>query len=114
VQPGTISDLYVPVTMKAVITPSDSEDRAHGHYGLESRSNYWIKLIARVKPGVTLRTAMAAVTPTYRALLAEDLAHHDHFTEQQKAKFLSQSLILKNGARGPRNSKTARASRSWP
>jgi predicted permease len=100
VQPGNISDLYVPVTMKAVITPSDIEDRAHGHFGLESRSNYWIKLIARVKPGVSLRTAMAAVTPTYRALLSDDLQHHDHFTEQQKAKFLSQSLLLKNGARG--------------
>src|ERR1700722_4542413 len=100
VQPGNVTDLYVPVTMKAVVTPEDPADRAHGHFGLESRSNYWIKLIARVKPGVSLRTAMAAVTPTYHALLAEDLQHHDHFSEQQKAKFLAQTLIFKNGARG--------------
>lgn len=102
VQPGNISDLYVPITMKAVVTPEDTVDRAHGHYGLESRNNYWVKLIARVKPGVSLRTAMAAVTPTYQALLADDLQghNHEHFSEQQKAKFLAQTLIFKSGARG--------------
>ena len=100
VQPGNISDLYISVTMKAVVTPEDTADRAHGHFLLESRSNYWLKLIARVKPGVSLPTAMAAVTPTYHALLVEDLQHHDHFSEQQKAKFLAQTLIFKNGARG--------------
>jgi predicted permease len=100
VQPGNITDLYIPITMKAVVTPEDTADRAHNHYGLESRSNYWVKLIARVKPGVSLRTAMAAVTPAYHSLLAEDLQHHEHFNEQQKAKFLAQTLILKGGARG--------------
>ncbi len=100
VQPGNISDLYIPITMKAVVTPEDTADRAHGHFGLESRSNYWVKLIARIKPGVALRSAMAAVTPTYQALLAEDLQHHEHFSEQQKTKFLAQQLIFKNGARG--------------
>ena len=100
VQPGNISDLYVPITMKAVITPEDITSRAHGHYDLESRNNYWVKLIARLKPGVSLRTAMAAVTPAYHALLVEDLQHHQHFSEQQKTKFLAQTLIFKNGARG--------------
>src|SRR5271154_4884794 len=100
VQPGNISELYIPITMKAVITPEDNAERAHGHYGLESRSNYWVKLVARVKPGVSLRTAMAAVTPAYHALLVDDLQHHEHFNEQQKAKFLAQTLIFKSGARG--------------
>jgi predicted permease len=100
VQPGNISDLYVPITMKSVITPEDITSRAHGHYELESRNNYWVKLIARMKQGVSLRTAMAATTPAYHALLAEDLQHHDHFNEQQKAKFLAQTLIFKSGARG--------------
>ena len=100
IQPGNISDLYIPITMKAVVTPEDSAERAHGHYGLESRSNYWVKLIARIKPGVSLRTAMAAVTPAYGALLVEDLQHHEHFSDQQKAKFLAQTLIFKSGARG--------------
>ena len=100
VQPGNISDLYVPITMKAVITPEDITSRAHGHYELESRNNYWVKLIARVKPGVSLRTAMAGVTPAYHALLVDDLQHHQHFSEQQKAKFLAQTLIFKSGARG--------------
>src|SRR5277367_6551435 len=100
VQPGNISDLYVPITMKAVVTPEDNTDRAQARFGLESRSNYWVKLIARMKPGVSLRTAMATVTPAYHALLAEDLQHHEHFSEQQKAKFLAQTLIFKGGARG--------------
>jgi predicted permease len=100
VQPGNITDLFIPITMKAVVTPEDTPERANGHFGLESRSNYWVKLIARVKPGVSLRTAMAAVTPAYHALLAEDLQHHEHFNEQQKAKFLAQTLIFKSGAKG--------------
>ncbi len=100
IQPGNISDLYVPMTMKAVVTPEDKTDRAQARFGLESRSNYWVKLIARVRPGVSLRTAMTAVTPAYHALLAEDLQHHEHFSEQQKAKFLAQTLIFKSGARG--------------
>ncbi len=100
IQPGNISDLYVPITMKAVVTPEDKTDRAQARFGLESRSNYWVKLIARMKPGVSLRTAMSAVTPAYHALLAEDLQHHEHFSDQQKAKFLAQTLIFKSGARG--------------
>ncbi|MGA2419913.1 MAG: ABC transporter permease [Candidatus Acidiferrum sp.] len=100
VQPGNISDVYIPITMKAVVTPEDKTDRAQARFGLESRSNYWVKLIARMKPGVSLGTAMAAVTPAYHALLADDLLHHEHFSEQQKAKFLAQTLIFRSGARG--------------
>src|SRR5271163_3704934 len=64
VQLGLVPEVYIPITMKHVITPSWD--------GLADHHDYWIKLIGRLKPGIPLSTATAAIAPTYHALIAEE------------------------------------------
>jgi predicted permease len=92
IQLGRIPDLYIPVTMKKVITPTWD--------GLNDHKNYWIKLIGRLKPGIPATQAAAALVPTYRALLENELPLNTGLTEQEKKQFVSKQIVLRDGARG--------------
>jgi predicted permease len=92
IQLGMIPDVYLPITMKPVITP--------GWSGLTDHKDYWIKLIARLKPGISLDQAAIALAPAYHALLEDDLAFNSRMDEKKKAAFLAKQLVLREGARG--------------
>jgi predicted permease len=92
IQLGLIPDVYLPITMKPVITP--------GWSGLTDHKDYWIKLIARLKPGILLDHAATALAPTYHALLVDDLAFNTRLDEKKKAAFVAKKLVLREGARG--------------
>ncbi len=92
IQLGMVPDVYIPITMKQVITPSWD--------GMSDHKDYWIKLIGRLQPGVALTKAAAAIAPTYHALLAEELPLNTGWNEQQKGQFLAKQIVLKSGARG--------------
>jgi predicted permease len=89
---GRIRDLYIPVTMKAVMTPAWT--------ALNDHRNYWIKVIGRLKPGISATQAAAALQPTYRALLENELPLNTHLTEQEKKQFVTKRIVLRGGARG--------------
>jgi predicted permease len=60
------ADLYVPLMMKAVVTPTwDHMDR---------RDSIWLHLFARLESGVDARAAQSAIASAYRAGLEHDLA----------------------------------------
>jgi predicted permease len=92
IQLGMISDLYIPITMKPVITPAWN--------GLTDHKDYWIKLIGRLNPGISRTQAAAALAPIYRALLENELPLNSGMTEQQKQKFVERQIVLRDGARG--------------
>lgn len=92
IQLGMVSDLYIPITMKPVITPTWN--------GLTDHRDYWIKLIGRLNPGISRARATAALAPTYRALLENELPLNSGMTEQQKKEFVERQIILRDGARG--------------
>jgi predicted permease len=92
IQLGMIPDVYLPITMKPVITP--------GWSGLADHKDYWIKLIARLKPGISLDQAAIAMAPAYHALLEDDLAFNSRMDEKKKAAFVAKKLVLREGARG--------------
>jgi predicted permease len=92
VQLGMIPDVYIPITMKRVITP--------GWDGMTDHHDYWIKLFGRLKPGVRLESATAAIVPTYHAQLVEEAPMNAEMTEQERKQFLAKQLIVKSGARG--------------
>ena len=56
-------DLWVPLTMWAQIVP--------GRNLLESRGTSWLRIIGRLKPGVSVATANAALTLTFRRVLED-------------------------------------------
>ena len=64
------SDVYIPMQMKLVVTPS-WDDRLR-------RDSIWLKIVARLAPGVDERTAQRAIDNPYRSVLENDLAAHPH------------------------------------
>jgi predicted permease len=96
-QPGLIPDVYVPITMRAVITPS--ADTEHDR-GLNSHKDYWIKVIGRLKPEISREQAAAALAPTYHALLANELPLNNGLSGREKKEFAARQIILRDGSRG--------------
>jgi predicted permease len=92
IQLGRIPDLYIPVTMKPAITPAWN--------GLTDHKDYWIKLIARLKPGCSPMQAAAALAPTYHALLENELPLNTGLSQQEQQQFLAKQIVLRDGARG--------------
>src|SRR6202020_1587164 len=62
---GSSSDIFAPIAMKKSLTPDWD--------AFENRKDYWITLFARLKPGVSLTQADAAINATYRGQLEKDL-----------------------------------------
>jgi predicted permease len=92
IQLGQIPDVYIPITMKPVITPTWN--------GLNDHNNYWIKVIGRLKPGLSATHAAAGIAPTYHALLENELPFNTGLPEAMRNQFVAKQIVLRNGARG--------------
>lgn len=90
---GTIPDIFVPVTMKAQMTPQWDE--------LEDRRSKWLTIVARLKPGLTVQQAEAGINPLWKSLRTTELesisGHSQRFREQFAAKSY---LKLLDGSKG--------------
>jgi putative ABC transport system permease protein len=91
VQVGALPDIFVPLTMKAQMTPNWD--------GLDEVNSHWLALLARLKPGFTPARAEAAILPTYRAIL-ESEAPLTKMAAAQAQRFIDRPLLLDPGARG--------------
>ncbi len=92
IQPGFVPELYIPITMLPSLIS--------GPLSLDNHKDYWIKLIGRVKPGMSQERAAAGVAPLYSALLRDELPLFTGWDDSKKAEFLAKKLILRSGARG--------------
>jgi predicted permease len=92
IQPGFVPQIYIPITMLPALTPAPTD--------LSNHKDYWIKLIGRLKPGVSRERAAAGLAPLYSALLRDELPLNTGLNDAKKAEFLAKKLILRNGARG--------------
>ena len=94
VQMGFVPDLYVPMMMKAVVSPGEKD--------LLDRRSRWLNIVARVKPGMTVATAEAGVNPLWRALRLEEFAQmSSKHSERFRQRFVDQtSLSLLDGRKG--------------
>jgi len=95
IQPGFVPEIYIPITMLTSLTPALA-----GPLGLENHKDFWIKLIGRLKPGISQERAAAGVAPLYSALLRDELPLFTGWDDSKKAEFLAKKLILRDGARG--------------
>jgi putative ABC transport system permease protein len=92
IQPGKIPDLYIPITMKALITPNWN--------GLNDHRDYWVKVFGRLKPGISEAQATAGLVPVYLALLENELPLQGSMSEQSKKQFAEKRIVLHGGSRG--------------
>ncbi len=92
IQPGRPADLFVPLAMKASMTPFWD--------GLDDPKDQWLQLVGRLKPGMTPRTAESALVPTYRGILQELLPRMKNWDEKERQQFLERRILLAPGGHG--------------
>ncbi|MCU1242903.1 MAG: hypothetical protein JWO71_3629 [Candidatus Acidoferrum typicum] len=92
IQIGQAADIFVPLMMKGQMTPERN--------GLEEWDNYWLAVLARRKPGLSMAQAEAGINAAYRPLLQDQLAQINGWDPQKRQKFLDKKVLLVAGAKG--------------
>jgi predicted permease len=89
---GGASDVYVPLMMKAQMTPTWND--------LDNRKSRWVNIFARLKPGVTMEQADAGMQVLYKQILEQDIKEYTDATERFRTRFLEKKLVLMPGQKG--------------
>jgi predicted permease len=89
---GNSPDVYAPIAMKKALSPDWD--------AYQDRKNYWITLFARLKPGVSLAQADAAINATYRGQLEKDIELLKQPSPNLLQKFRAKKIILRPGQYG--------------
>ncbi|MFY9574238.1 MAG: ABC transporter permease, partial [Blastocatellia bacterium] len=92
VQVGQTPDIFIPITMKAQMTPNWD--------GLNDHRDYWLAMIGRLKPGSDRAQAEAATSPVFRQILEEEVALMGNMSAESRGRLLNNQLVLDPGARG--------------
>src|SRR3989442_430714 len=92
VQLGQSPDLFIPITLKAQMTPNWD--------GFNDRKDYWLQMIGRLRPGMTRERAEAGLQSFVRPLLEQDVAELKGIPEDRCGRFLAKKIVLVPGAQG--------------
>lgn len=92
VQLGQTPDVFIPMMMKAQITPTWD--------GLKNHKDYWLAILGRLKLGLSAKQAEAAFAPAYRGILEAELPLMGKWSAETQQKFLDQKLQMTPGAQG--------------
>jgi putative ABC transport system permease protein len=92
IEVGRVVDLFLPVTMKAALTPTWDE--------LADWRSRWLNVFGRVPSGRSREQALAAVNVAYAQALQEDVKTLAHFSAQRRAEFLAKKIAFLPGAAG--------------
>jgi predicted permease len=98
---GFRPSLYVPVTMKAVVTPSWDD--------FDNRRSRWLHVYARLRPGVTREQAEASIGAIYKQIIQEEVKE-DFFREVSPygiEQFLASNAVVLPAAQGFSTMRTA-------
>jgi predicted permease len=91
VQVGQVPDVFIPITLKAQMTPNWD--------GLADRDDHWLAIIGRLKTGMSISRAEAGIAPTYHAML-ETESPAKKKDSKARQEFLDRKLILETGSKG--------------
>jgi len=91
VQVGLIPDVFIPITMKAQMTPNWD--------GLADRNDHWVTMLGRLKPGMSANKAQAGLAPLYRALMEGDAAALKLSARDWQER-VNRKLVLDTGSHG--------------
>jgi putative ABC transport system permease protein len=90
---GTVPDFFVPITMKAQMTPGWDE--------LEERRSRWLNIVARLKPGLPLQQAEAGINPVWKSIRTMELESITSKNQQFRERFAAKSYVtLLDGSKG--------------
>jgi len=90
---GATPDVFVPITMRALMQP--------GFKGFENRREYWAYLFARLKPGVTREQATVAINGPYHSIVNEvEAPLQKGMSEPTMVRFKAKQITTEAGNRG--------------
>jgi predicted permease len=90
---GIEPEVFVPVTMRELMVP--------GWKGFDNRRSYWAYLFARLKPGVSIEQARAAMNGIYRPIINDvEAPLQKGMSDQTMARFKARILVIEPGRRG--------------
>jgi predicted permease len=85
--------VYVPISMRGQMQP--------GWRGVDNRQSYWVYAFGRLKPGMTMDRANAALNTIYRPIIVETEAPQQKgMTPATMERFKKKEVVLEDGRRG--------------
>jgi predicted permease len=92
---GSEPQVYVPITMHALMVPQWADGR------VEDRRAYWVYVFARLKPDVSLEQARTAINVTYHGIINEvEVPLQENMSDQTMARFKAKEMGVLDGRRG--------------
>ena len=90
---GDIPDIFVPLTMRALMQP--------GFNGFQNRRQYWAYLFARLKPGIPIEQATVAINGPYKAIINDvEVPLQKGMSDQTMVRFKAKEITTEPGQRG--------------
>jgi len=89
---GTIADVFVPLMMKPIVTPTWD--------WMNERDAVWLNILGRLKPNVSREQAQAAMLVRYRQEQIEDLKVMRDQSARFRKKYLTNSFGLEDASKG--------------
>jgi predicted permease len=92
---GVRPDVFVPLSMWAMVEPGANPNR------FERRNAYWLYLFGRLKPGVTVAQADAALNGLYQPIVNDvEAALETGMSDQTMQRFRAKRLTVEAGPQG--------------
>lgn len=91
VQVGQTPDIFIPITMKAQMTPNWD--------GLADRKSHWLAMLGRLKLDMSHAKAEAGIAPEYSAILQSE-ATDLKLSRDRNKQFLDKKILLDTGSHG--------------
>jgi len=92
VEVGKALDVFVPIAMKPLMTPTWNE--------FEDRHSLWVYTIARLKPGVSREQALAAMQVLGRQILESEVNQFEGVNESFRQRYVKKSMIVEDISKG--------------
>ena len=89
---GSSPDLRIPMMMKAAATPTWN--------GLDNRRSNWLGIMGRLKPGISVPQAEAALNVLYHQIRENELSGMSRVSEDQRKRYREASLTVEAGSHG--------------
>ena len=89
IEPGSVTELFVPVTMKAWMTPNGV-----GLEDLNDRRSSWLQILGRLKPGVAPSQAKASMQVLFHQIIEQEAKSPEiaRISEYERQQFLRSSV----------------------
>jgi predicted permease len=96
-EPGSVTELFVPVTMKTWMTPNWDD--------MKDRRSTWVNIVGRLKPGMTPQRAKASMQILFHQIIEQEAKDPQiaRASEYDRQKFLKATIDVQPASTGRSN-----------